>query len=137
MYCDVKLYAKTSKPGQIKRAGRAPRVPDWAGVYWDHWLQWQNHDAPEFVVMDRIRQGIGPGDCRDPPRVDREVLNRDVWNRKESQNVSCGEFCNEDIAIKYEYDLGGERLRFRVGRDENADSFDTNSVVGGAHHAGR
>lgn len=122
VYAAVELYSRTNRPGEIKKYGRAPPMPDdWLeGVNADHervaferrmWEQSRKTEA-EWVVRERGKKdgwdslGMKPGKRGDDVlRKDAAVRLDEVWNEELEKNASEGDYGNDEIAINYEYDL--------------------------------
>lgn len=119
------LYSANWKRGEIKkhRSFRVPEEPDREDVE-EHrewvWSYARNSRDPAMRVTSRgSRRVHPPPDPNDPWDVlmaklevpvkkDSEVTLGDIWAMKSRNNLSKGECKNLEIAIKFEYDLGGE-----------------------------
>lgn len=129
----VELYSETYRPGEIKKH-RSIRIPEEPDRYddleaWQHWLWFysKNSHDPMMRVSPRGKSydddswllGNEPWNLDDPwERVmaeiqvpckkDHEVTLGDVWSRSRAHNISKGECRNQEIGIKFEYDIRGE-----------------------------
>ncbi|KAJ8501981.1 hypothetical protein ONZ51_g312 [Trametes cubensis] len=140
----VELYSGTYRPGDIKKH-RSVRIPEEPDHYDDleAWRQWarfysmKTHDpmvrvSPLGKSYDNdFLLGNEPWNMDDPwERVmaetqvpckkDHEVTLGDVWSRSRAHNISKGKCRNQEIGIKFEYDLGASwEVHITVHRDQN------------------
>jgi hypothetical protein len=110
---------KKTKPGHMKKYGIVPPLPEWIEPDDEREIYFWKLQHPDCAIYEVIPQqrkrpsGNGGGfeDYRSLTRVqDQELTLGQVWNAEKQRNASDGECANEEIGIKYEYDLGGEPL---------------------------
>ncbi|KAI0041984.1 hypothetical protein FA95DRAFT_1610563 [Auriscalpium vulgare] len=110
---DCVTLLKTRK-GEIKEAGRIPahqrELSDWYAVNGTGRIarQFKGSD-PMWKVTTRKPRKNEWWDLEVENRLDAEATLGEVWNVDEKQNLSYrteGDSSNEEIAIKYKYDLG-------------------------------
>lgn len=118
VWTNVELYK--TKPGEIKKCGRAPPLPeepsDWELQYWDWFVMGKREPVHYVVAKGQGKRGQGYFDeyLSATTKEDQELTLGDLWNLDEDQNISEGECDNEEIGIKYEYDLGCESYVLRI-----------------------
>lgn len=148
----VELYARTNRPGEIKksRSYRIPQEPDRDEDMWA-WQEWATHyrraqEDPVLRVSERGRTyedgWLGePGDGSDP--FDRvlaklkvpckkpgDLTLGDIWSVDRKRNLSKGKCSNRELAIKFEYDLS-------CTSSLSSRSYDGLNGVGSVQHLGR
>lgn len=156
----MELYSRTNRPGEIKtsRSFRVPEKPDYDAPAWEQldWKMWCREavKTPIMRVGTRKRSyedeflGINdatPLDMNDPferkweltripNKQDSEVTLGDIWTFDADENLSQGRCQNDELAIKFEYDLGCRLSSTRTSCPELSADCVLSSELGSAYH---
>lgn len=155
----VELYARTNRPGEIKksRSFRIPEEPDRDDDMWA-WQEWAVHyggalENPVLRVSDRgktyedawlgePRDGDDPFDrvlakLKVPRKRPGEVTLGDIWSKDWKNNLSKGKCSNEELAIRFEYDLSCESLGHHEPARDGLNGLVYSTLGGRYHHRPR
>jgi hypothetical protein len=112
----------SSTPGHVMKYGTVPPLPEWIRPDDEREIYFWKLQHPDSAIYEVVPQQHKPlsqhplsfPDFSYLTRVqDQELTLGQVWNvetLESRRNASNGECDNEEIGIKYEYDLGGKLL---------------------------
>lgn len=102
------MYAASNKAkaGDMKKYGRVPPPNPTLPAEFPMFVR---ADQPIFSLRKRFGRELGYSTVKE----DSDLTLSEVWCHDEEKNTSEGECTNQEIGVKYEYDLGGEHLFFQ------------------------